>query len=298
MKLAIYLSAVPNNKSELKIAALKRFGFGASISGDRPIYVNDNTIVDADLAVMQGFVHNDVSRPHLLLRKQILERSKKTIIIDSNLFQFADVINPNYYLRYSVNGIFPTTGYYFDNDIDSTRWSKISRKLACSLLDYRTKADNILVCTQRVDGWSMTGVDVQTWLNQTVNIIKSYTTRPIVIRRHPGDKQQRNLIAPIGTKFSTAQHIVEDLNNAWATVTFNSSPGVASLIRGVPVFVTDPNPQRSQTWPVCNTNLANIENPELFDRQEWIHRLSQSHWNEDEVNSGEAWAFMKSRLNF
>jgi hypothetical protein len=32
------------------------------------------------------------------------------------------------------------------------------------------------------------------------------------------------------------------------------------------------------------------------DRQEWIDRLCQSHWNDDEIASGEAWRFMRERL--
>lgn len=298
MKLAIYLSAVPNTKNELKVAALKRFGQGAAASGDECIYVTDHRIVDADVAIMQGFVHNDISRPHLSLRRQILDNSKKTIIIDSNLFQFADPTNPNFYLRYSVNGVFPNTGFYFDNNIDPKRWRDISSQLSCSLQDYRTSGKFILICTQRVDGWSMTGVDVQRWLNDIVAKIKQYSDRPIIIRRHPGDRQQQNLVAPPGTSFTNTQYIAHDLGNAWATITYNSSPGVASLVKGVPVFVTDNIPQRSQTWPICNTNLENLENPELFDREEWINRLSQSHWNEKEIISGQAWEFMKPRLDF
>ena len=298
MKLAIYLSAVPNTKNELKVAALNRLGQSASAAGDECIYVTDHRIVDADVAVMQGFVHNDISRPHLLLRRKILDNSKKTIIIDSNLFQFADPLNPNFYLRYSVNGVFPNTGYYFDNNIDTSRWPSISARLGCSLQDYRQAGKYILICTQRVDGWSMAGVDVQHWLDNVVLKVKQHTDRPILIRRHPGDRQQKTLIAPPGTMFSDAEYIAHDLGNAWATITYNSSPGVASLVKGVPVFVTDTTPQRSQTWPVCNTNLENLENPKLFDRVDWINRLSQSHWNENEVATGQAWRFMKSRLDF
>lgn len=297
MKLAIYLSAVPNTKNELKVAALKRFGFGAELHGDQVLYVTDNQVVSADVSVIQGFVHVDVSRPHLLLRKQVLDNSSKTIIIDSNLFQFADTSRPNYYLRYSVNGIFPNTGFYFDNNIDVSRWENISKTLSCKLQDYRQSGEYVLICTQRVDGWSMAGTDVQQWLNSVVEQVKGYTTRPIIIRKHPGDRQQQNLIAPIGSKFSENLSILDDLKKAWVTVTFNSSPGVASLVMGVPVFVTDPTPNRSQTWPICNNHLQQIENPQLYDRGLWINRLSQSHWNENEVASGQAWQFMKERLS-
>jgi hypothetical protein len=297
MKLAIYLSAIPKNKNDVKLAVLQRFGAGVQAVGDEVEFVTTNNLVPADLAVMQGFVHNDISSPHLQLRKRILDNNKNTIVIDSNLFQFANPSLSNYYLRYSLNGIFPTTGFYFDNNIDTTRWETISKKLNISLQDYRTNGKYILICLQRVDGWSMCGNNIQIWLDKTVKIIKSCTTKTIVVRKHPGDRNQDKIVMPLGVRVSKNVSLTDDLASAWATVTFNSSPGVASLIQGVPVFVTDPIPERSQVWPVCNTDLTTITNPVLHDREPWIHKLCQSHWNDDEVASGLAWKFMRDRIN-
>lgn len=296
MKLAIYLAAVPKNKNELKLQVLRNFGDGARLSGDSVEFVNDYRIVNADVAVMQGFVHQDISSPHLQLRRQILDSHKNTIVIDSNLFQFANSSLANYYLRYSLNGIFPNTGFYFDNLIDQSRWLTISNRLNTFLKHYRENGSHILICTQRVDGWSMCGQNVQAWLDSTVYKLRKVTQRPIIIRRHPGDRRQSNLKLPKGTFFSESPLLTQDLQNAWATITYNSSPGVASLMYGVPVFVTDPTPERSQTWPICNRDIANIENPILFDRTDWIHRLCQSHWNDDEIRSGQSWKFLRERL--
>lgn len=296
MKIAIYLAAVPKNKNELKLEILNRFEIGAKKEGDQVQLVHDYNLVHSDVAVMQGFVHNDTSSEHLKLRKRILDSNQNTVIIDSNLFQFANKNLANYYLRYSLNGIFPTTGFYFDNNVDSNRWKSISNKLNLKLKDYRTNGTHILICLQRVNGWSMCGTNVQQWLNHTVAELRKYTNRPIVVRRHPGDKHQTKIILPNTTSLSTNAHLFEDLNNCWATVTYNSSPGVASLINGIPVFVTDTVAEHSQTYPICNLNFKNIESPELLDRQDWIDKLSQSHWNNDEVSSGQAWKFMRERL--
>jgi len=296
MKIAIYLAAVPKNKNEIKLAVLRRFGQGAVLSGDSVEFVEDHRFIASDVAVMQGFVHQDVSRPHLLLRRHILDNNPNTVVIDSNLFQFSDQNLQNYYLRYSLNGIFPTTGFYFDNKLDPDRWLSISQKLGINLMPYRTTGNHILICLQRVDGWSMCGQDVQRWLDKTYKHIRSFTDRPIIVRKHPGDRRQDSLRFSREYTVSKSPSIVDDFKNCWATVTYNSSPGVASLINGVPVFVTDPLPQQSQTWPICNTDLSQIENPLMPDRQEWIDRLCQSHWNDDEVASGQAWKFMRERL--
>ena len=297
MKIAIYLSAIPKNKSETKLAVLKRFGEGILQSSDQVEFVNNSNLVDCDVAVMQGYVHKDINPPHLQLRKRILDNHKNVIVIDSNLFQFANAELTNYYLRYSLNGIFPTTGFYFDNKIDESRWQSISNRLNIELKNYRTTGDHILVCLQRVDGWSMCGLSVQEWLDNTVNEIRKYSSRPIIVRKHPGDRRQDHLQFSNQYTISATPKLADDLQNCWATVTYNSSPGIASLIYGVPVFVTDTEPKQSQTWPACNTDLKLIDNPTLHDRTDWINKISQSHWNDDEVASGQAWTFIRERLN-
>ena len=297
MKIAIYLSAIPKNKSETKLAVLKRFGEGVLKSSDQVEFVNGANLVDCDVAVMQGYVHKDITPPHLQLRRQILDNHKNVIVIDSNLFQFANAELTNYYLRYSLNGIFPTTGFYFDNKIDESRWQSISNRLNIELKNYRTTGDHILVCLQRVDGWSMCGLSVQEWLDNTINEIRKYSSRPIIVRKHPGDRRQDHLQFSNQYTISATPKLADDLQNCWATVTYNSSPGIASLIYGVPVFVTDTEPKQSQTWPACNTDLKLIDNPIMHDRTDWINKISQSHWNDDEVASGQAWTFIKERLN-
>lgn len=296
MKIAIYLSAVPKNKNQAKLEILKSFGKGALINNDEVVYVEDSRIVPCDVAIMQGFVHKDVSSPHLHLRKCILENHENIVIIDSNLFQFADKNLANYYLRYSLNGIFPNTGFYFDNLLDKDRWTSIQKRLNLNLKEYNKTGSNILLCLQRIDGWSMCEENVQYWLEKTVAIISKFSNRKIIIRRHPGDRRQSEIKLPKNCEFSYTADLLDDLKNAWVTITYNSSPGVASLLNGVPVFVTDPEPRHSQTYPLCNLDLTTIENPVYFDRTDWIIRLAQSHWNLDEVSQGKAWEFMKKRL--
>ena len=90
--------------------------------------------------------------------------------------------------------------------------------------------------------------------------------------------------------------LLTDLQNAWDTVVYNSSPSVASVIEGVPAFVTDPEPQHSQSYAVANMDLNQLENPVLHERQLWIETLAMCHWNFDELRSGEAWNFFKSYI--
>jgi hypothetical protein len=141
----------------------------------------------------------------------------------------------------------------------------------------------------------MEGLDVIQWMNATILEIRKYSQRPIIVRSHPGDKKIGGYLK-INHKsvlLSTKLDLREDLQNAWATVVYNSSPSVASIIEGIPAFLTDPQPQHSQSFTVANTDISKIEDPLLFDRQAWIERLSMCHWKFDELKSGTAWKFFK-----
>ena len=301
MIVASYLSSVPaGNKNPEKEEILHRFVQGTIASGDQGILHKDNTLIDCDVAVIQGWVHEgSKNSPHLMLRKQIVDRqlqtNKRVLIADSNLFLYANKENPHHYLRYSFNGVFPTTGEYFTSKVDPDRWKQISNDHNIALKDWKTNGQNILICTQRNGGWSMKGFDVAQWLIQTVTEIRKYTDRPIVVRTHPGDKNAINYINSKDPRWtmSTNEKMVDDFANAWCVITYNSSPGVAAAIEGIPVFVTDPTPQVSQAFAVANTSLTEIESPILFDRQNWIERISMSHWNFNELSNGSAWKHMR-----
>jgi hypothetical protein len=144
----------------------------------------------------------------------------------------------------------------------------------------------------------MKGLNSLLWLEQTIEKIKQYTDRPIVVRAHPGDKKTRGFLKlnHKNVQLSTNERLVDDLKNCWATVVYNSSPSVASIIMGVPAFLTDPIPQHSQSFSVANIDLSKIENPTILDRQSWVEKISMCHWNFDELRSGEAWSFFKQHL--
>lgn len=300
---AYYGGIPPKNNNAEKPAILDNFIQGVNLSGDQGIAHRTLSVIPCDVALIQGFVHeHGKNLPHLLLRKQVADlqkrNGKRSLIVDSNLFLYADPGNTKRYLRYSFDGVFPTTGFYFDTDPDPSRWQKISRNLGISLKPWRTQGNHILLCLQRNGGWSMRGLSVVDWMNNTINQIRQYSQRPIVVRAHPGDKKISRILS-INHKnvvLSQSERLIDDLRNAWATVVYNSSPSVASTIEGIPAFLTDPIPQHSQSYTVSNTDLSKIENPILADRQQWVEKLAMCHWNFDELRSGEAWQFFKKYI--
>jgi hypothetical protein len=300
---AYYAGIPPNNKNIEKPQILDYFCQGVTASGDTAIAHRGLDALPCDVALIQGFVHeHGKSAPHLQLRQHAVELQKKnqrrSLIVDSSLFLYSNKSNPLHYLRYSFDGVFPTTGFYFDQDIDSERWNQISKDLGINLKPWRTQGNHILICLQRNGGWSMRGLDVIQWMNNTIKEIRKYSQRPIVVRAHPGDKKiggylkvNHNLVS-----LSTKPDLREDLRNAWATVVYNSSPSVASILEGIPAFLTDPQPEHSQSLAVANTDISKIENPIMIDRQAWVERLSMCHWKFEELKSGAAWQFFKKYI--
>jgi hypothetical protein len=300
---AYYAGIPPNNNNMEKPRILDYFCQGVTAAGDTAIAHRGLNVVACDVALIQGFVHeHGKSAPHLQLRKNAVDLQKSTnkrsLIVDSNLFLYADKTNPHHYLRYSFDGVFPTTGFYFDQEVDSTRWQQISKDLGISLQPWRTHGNHILICLQRNGGWSMGGLDVIQWMNSTILEIRKYSKRPIIVRAHPGDKKISGYLK-VNHKLASLSinpNLKDDLRNAWATVVYNSSPSVASIIEGIPAFLTDPYPQNSQSFVVANTDISRIEDPAMVDRQAWIEQLSMCHWKFDELKSGVAWQFFKKYI--
>jgi len=304
ISVASYLGGIPPaNTNPEKPALLKNFIEGVQRAGDNGFLVKNNRILDVDVAVIQGWVHeNSKNHPHLNLRKNVfnhqIHRKKRCIIVDSNLFLYCDQKNTKGYLRYSYDGVFPDTGEYFWDHSDPSRWEEISKTLGISLKPYSNRrGENILICAQREGGWSMGGLDTYHWVLSTIREIKQHTKRHIVVRFHPGDKESKNnakrlrKLGMLNVSASANKDFREDLKNAWAIVNYNSSPAVASLIEGIPAFVLDP--LRSQARDVANTDLSKIDNPILHDRELWIQKVAMSHWSHSELKSGKAWQFMR-----
>lgn len=284
---AVYLSSLPRVADRnRKVDVLTAFYHGAKHLGANAVLETQYRTVPAKLAVILGWVGTTIAGPHIQLRKSAIEEQQKTkrqlMCIDSSCFKFADP--SSVFLRYSLGGVYYNTDNYANVDSNDTKWNLIKGHLNLELTPWRRTGSHILVCGQRDGGWSMKGVDMNQWAFQTVQQIRMYTDRPIVVRPHP-----RNPINPAlfrqfaNVSMSKHQLLQQDLKNAWASVFFNSSSCVASVLAGVPVFAEDTD---CVAWAVANKNLQSIENPLTPEREQWLWDLSAAHWTDDESKSG------------
>lgn len=306
MKVVSYLNSVPSiNNNQQKTALLIKYVAGVNAAGDEGILHQGNNIIPSNVGVIQGWIYENKSPPHLKLRNDIIEHHKKfntySCTADANLFLYQNKHNPHGYLRYSFNSIFPTTGIYCDDNPDPARWQQIQKDTGIQISDYKTKGNSIVLCVQRNGGWSMGKTDVQDWIIDTVRRIRKHSDRTIIIRSHPGDKKAQQYLTGrfnrIGNlpnvklgEFGTPLEV--DLNKAWAVVNHNSSSIVGPIIQGYHAFCTDP--EKSQCAEVTHHNFHDIENPKQFDRQKWLERISMFHWKFTELEDGSCWRHMRN----
>jgi hypothetical protein len=303
ISVASYLMGIPpGNKNPEKPKIIVNFIEGVWTAGDKGQIVCDYDPIDADVAVVQGFVHPGSKQGlHLTLRKQVFEKqqrdNKRSIIVDSNLFLYADKGNSQQFLRFSYDGVFPSTGDYCNQNPDPARWDLISKRIGIQLKPYRKTGDNILICCQRDGGWSMGGEALMPWLVRTVQQIRKHSDRRILVRFHPGDKNilnHKRMLARYrmpNVIISHAVNILEDFQHAHCVINLNSSPTVAAAIEGLPTIVLDS--QRSQAAEVSHHSLSDIEKLTERDREHWIHKMAQMHWSLSELKDGTAWRHLR-----
>lgn len=135
--------------------------------------------------------------------------------------------------------------------------------------------------------------DAQQWLDTTVETLKQQTDREIVVRDKPMDPQvstQAGVTQLVGfNKKNIDRPLEQDLAEAYAVVTFNSNVGVKAICDGIPVIC---GPECA-AYPVAN-KLEDIENLKYQERDPWLHHLSYSQFNLEEIRSGFAYQTLMS----
>jgi hypothetical protein len=141
------------------------------------------------------------------------------------------------------------------------------------------------------------------WVKEVCKQIRSMTNRPIKIRRHP-NRNAWNDYREIAEEEISIRHkditfsdgldcsLSKDLQNAYAVVTISSRCVIEGIIKGARPFTRDFN---SLAWHVSNC-IGMIDNPILFDRQQWLRDIAYTHWSLDEIASGEYWDYAKTLI--
>ena len=182
-----------------------------------------------------------------------------------------------------INGL----GEFGNNeDIDVNRPKSLGMQMSSPNLNRRKE---ILIATQHQKSLQWKGMpSMADWTLQTIEKIRKYTDRPIIIRPHPrspmpGIEHEFNGVSRQQPVQLTGTYDNFNIDyNYHAVINHNSGPPILAAIAGTPV-VTGTS---SLAYPVSDT-IENIEDPKLpDDRLLWFTKLTHCEWTVDEIKQG------------
>jgi hypothetical protein len=168
-------------------------------------------------------------------------------------------------------------------DVPDDRWNALCRfNNDLAYTGWKLPGSKILVVAPSQKPCKYYGIDRQEWLTQTIEEIKKYTDREIIVR----EKTPR---------WERSQSTIYDAlaNDVWSTVTYNSIAALESVHYGIPAFALAP----TAADPVCSKDLSQIETPFMPDENfvyKWLCSVAYGQFSLTEMLSGEAWQIVLS----
>lgn len=126
-------------------------------------------------------------------------------------------------------------------------------------------------------------IDRDKWLEETLETLKKYTDRKIIIR----DKGLRS--ARVGDNSIAAQCARDGV---WSVVTYQSIAAIEAIHYGIPAFTLAP----TATQDLANTDLKYIESPMYPNEhkfQKFLHFLAYCQYTPGELANGTAFNIIK-----
>lgn len=241
--------------------------------------VKYDTLDDIDVPVIWSLLWHGRMQGNHAIYQSYRNRGKNVLVLE------VGGIQRNHTWKVALNGI-NRAADFGSGEMDTNRPHKLKLKLK----PWRTDGEHILICAQHSKSEQWRNMpELERWLHNTIQEIRKHSKRPIVIRPHPR--------CPVKDNFRmfgrvTVQNPVQidgtyddfnlDFSNCWAVVSWSSNPGPQAVIAGIPAFVG----ADSLAYDVANHDLANIETPQMPDRENWLVNYAHTEWTVDEIRSG------------
>jgi hypothetical protein len=232
-----------------------------------------------DVDVIWSVLFNGRMQPNKNIWERNCEKRKPTIVLE------VGGIKRGTTWKVGLNGI-NRDAFFGDRGNDNRR----AAVLALALKPWRQAGEYILICGQHERSLQWQDMPrMSQWVMDTIDIIQQHSDRPIIFRPHPRCKlpaieyQFKNVIRQEPRHISgTYDDYDMNFNNIWATVSWSSNPGIHSIINGVPAVVGP----SSLAYDVAEHELANIDNPCMPDRTQWLNDYAWTEFTIEEIASG------------
>ena len=293
--LNLYTSTTGGGKRDI----MRAFGDGAKLHDVEVNDIDRHQYVKSNFAMVFAYKSEGTNTPNHKFREEVVKKHDDNIFfVDSNVLKSYE--NDIRYFRFPKGSIHPHEANYMI-DGDKSRNTQVIKDMNIEIKPWRTDGKHICLFLNRgIGGFSTFGKPCYEWAKETVEEIRKYSDRPILIRshRHAGtspqlteDKKNLDYILSNHKDITHTElgktNIHDDLKNAWACVVHTSTSGAVALLEGIPMFATH---EACFSYQWSAGKLSDIENPIMKDRIDFITYYANSHWNLDEVKKGLLWS--------
>ena len=271
MKINVYLSGNPTHDRVLR-------AFQAGCGGQlRAVEEYEPSEVAVIFGVYKSRVPQSFARGEVF--RQQREKNLDVIVLETGYINRGDGEAHHYAAGFNgLNG----RADFRNQGMPDDRALLLRKEHGLRCLAWRETGKHVLLCGQVPWDASVEMCEnYPEWLKHITRRIRHHTDREIRFRPHPLGP---DLQIP-GCSHSTVP-LAEDLNDCWATVSFNSNTGVESVIDGIPTFAFD---EGAMAKGMANMWLADLENPKTPDRHQWLNDLAYTQWTPEEMKKGLTW---------
>lgn len=220
----------------------------------------------------QAYMFQGLMRGADKIYRHAIETERDFYFIDHPYFFRQKNISGTSYLRFvkndfSISKITNTDRKKYDE------FSKVEPE-TFKIHNWKKDGKKILVLPPSYWLCKVIGLSPEKLLNDTVNKIKQYTDRPVVVR-------YKKIAGVLNSK-----PLLEDLKDTFAIVSMQSNAAITALLNGIPSFTMFD--KYSAAVPMSLQDLSKIENPIYPEnRVEWLFNLCNHNYTKEQIINGE-----------
>lgn len=185
--------------------------------------------------------------------------------------------------KIAVNNI-TADGYY--GHTENLDWNRPT-KLGISQAVTAFHRPEILIAAQHQHSLQVANLpSIEAWIYKQIVRIRQFSDRPIIVRPHPRSTLNTRLL-PTDVVFEEPNPLANTYDSfdmhfdCHAVVNYNSGPGIQAAISGTRPIVD----MSSLAYPV-SVSYAELEQPYLIDRDQWLVKICHTEYTLNEIQQG------------
>ena len=236
--------------------------------------------LDADAAVIWSVLWSGRMAANQTVWAHYRQQQRPVIIVDIGALYRGET------WKIAINSI-TAEGYYgHTENLDLDR----PRRLGISLAINLSRNPTIVIAAQHAHSLQVSRLStVENWIQEQITQLRGLTDRPIVVRPHPRSRLDTARLSRIAKDVRIEQPVkvyntYDSYNLAFdchAMINYNSGPGIQAALAG-----TRPVVDRSSLAHPVSIQLANIEQPYMMDRDQWLVEICHTEYTLEEINKG------------